>query len=239
MVCGVPRETLTREQIVNAAVELLDTEGLEGFNMRELGKRLDSAATAVYWHVGSKANLIALAGDHVWNEIALPDLTEVDWRTAAASMATGLHKMLTRHTWLVQAFGSYMVYGPGKARHDDHGLAVFEAAGFTGAKADQAFAAVFTFVLGNALGPAAQASFMRGLSSHGADAEGAMQDAMARAGEIAMQFPRLRERVEIEATEYAASPENTFEFGLDAMLDGLEAKLPSHRRTGRGRASAG
>jgi AcrR family transcriptional regulator len=50
----MPRDTLTREQIVKAAMELLDDEGLEGLNMRALGRRLGSAATAVYWHVGSK-----------------------------------------------------------------------------------------------------------------------------------------------------------------------------------------
>ena len=70
----MPRDTLTRDQIVTAAIDLLDAEGLEGLNMRALGQRLGSAATAVYWHVGSKDNLIALAGDQVWSEIALPDL---------------------------------------------------------------------------------------------------------------------------------------------------------------------
>jgi AcrR family transcriptional regulator len=50
------RDTLTLEQIVDAAVELLDAEGLEGLNMRALGKRPGSAPTAVYWHVGSKDN---------------------------------------------------------------------------------------------------------------------------------------------------------------------------------------
>ena len=94
-------------------------------------------------------------------EIALPDLTAIDWRTAATRMATGLHTMLTRHPWLVQSFGSFLLFGPGKARHDDHTLAIYEAAGFTGARADQAATSVFTFVLGNALGPAAAASLSR------------------------------------------------------------------------------
>jgi AcrR family transcriptional regulator len=61
----MPRDTLTREQIVGAAIDLLDADGLEGLNMRALGQRLGSAATAVYWHVGSKDNLIALAADQV------------------------------------------------------------------------------------------------------------------------------------------------------------------------------
>jgi AcrR family transcriptional regulator len=220
----MPRDTLTRDQIVRAAIELLDAEGLEGLNMRALGKRLGSAATAVYWHVGSKDNLIALAGDQVWNEVPLPDLTEVGWRTAATQMATDLHAMLTRHPWLVQAFGSYVVFGPGKARHDDHSLAIYEAAGFTGARAGQAMAAVFTFVLGNTLGPAAVASLTRKLSRDAGNAQELLRDHMAKAREIATHVPRLRASLDT-AADYGAAPENTFEFGLQAILDGLQAQL--------------
>ncbi len=85
----MPRDTLTREQIVTAAIELMDADGLDGLNMRALGRRLGSAATAVYWHVGSKGNLIALAADQAWHEIALPDPATTGWRGAAAAMATG------------------------------------------------------------------------------------------------------------------------------------------------------
>jgi AcrR family transcriptional regulator len=221
----MPRDTLTLDQIVKAAVDLLDAEGLEGLNMRALGKQLGSAATAVYWHVGSKENLVTLAGDRVWNEITLPEPTATDWRTAATRMATDVHAMLTRHRWLVQAFGSYLMYGPGKARHDDHILAIYEAAGFTGARADQAAATVFTFVLGNALGSAAETSLARKLSRDGGDAEALMRDTMAKAAETAAGFPRLRARLETAAADYAAAPDNTFEFGLQAILDGLEARL--------------
>ena len=128
----MPRDTLTRDQIVDAAIELLDRDGLEGLNMRALGHRLGSAATAVYWHVGRKDNLDRARRRRVWNGIGLPDPAAAGWRAAAAAMATDLHAMLTRHSWLVQAFGSQVLYGPGKASHDDHGLAVNEAAGFTG-----------------------------------------------------------------------------------------------------------
>ena len=221
----MPRDTLTLDQIVKAAVDLLDAEGLEGLNMRALGKQLGSAATAVYWHVGSKENLVTLAGDHVWNEITLPEPTATGWRTAATRMATDVHAMLTRHRWLVQAFGSYLMYGPGKARHDDHILAIYEAAGFTGARADQAAATVFTFVLGNALGSAAETSLTRKLSRDGGDAEALLRDTMAKAAETAAGFPRLRARLETAAADYAAAPGNTFEFGLQAILDGLEARL--------------
>jgi AcrR family transcriptional regulator len=231
----MPRDTLTRGQIVQAAIGLLDAEGLEGLNMRALGQRLGSAATAVYWHVGSKENLIALASDQAWNEIPLPDLEALGWRESARQMATGLYAMLTQHPWLLQAFGSFLIFSTGKARHDDHSLAIFEAAGFVGAEADQATATVFTYVLGNALGPAAAASLTRKLG-RGSDGSELIRDNIAKAKVIAAQFPRLRTRIETGAAEYGAAPENSFEIGLQAILVGLEAQLtPSvrspHRRT--------
>ncbi len=230
---AMPRDTLTRDQIISTAIELLDRGGLEGFNMRALGERLGSAATAVYWHVGSKENLIALAADRAWSEVPLPDPATTDWRTAAREMATGLYAMLTRHTWVVQAFGSVLVYGPGKARHDDHAIGLFEAAGFAGYEVDQAITAVFTYVVGNALGPAATASFSRKLAREGGGAAERMAEMMARAREIASQFPRLRSGLDSPAAEYGASPEGSFQFGLEAILDGLEAR----RSAGAGKRS--
>ncbi|MFI6565761.1 TetR/AcrR family transcriptional regulator [Streptomyces sp. NPDC050534] len=226
----MPRSTLTREQIITAAITLLDSEGLEGLSMRALGQRLGSAATAVYWHVGSKDNLIALAGDQLWHEIALPDPDEAGWRAAATIMAGDLYAMLTRHPWLLQAFGSLLMFGPGKARHDDHLLAIYEAAGFAGPAADQAAAAVFTFVLGNALGLAATASLTRKLRREGSSAEQALGNAQAEAREIAAQFPRLRARLDTHSADYGAAPDHTFETGLQAMLDGLQALQPGPTR---------
>jgi AcrR family transcriptional regulator len=223
----VVRRTLTRDEIVDAAVELLDAKGLDDFGMRALGKRLDSAATAMYWHVGSKDDLLALAADRVWNEISRPDPEARGWRAAATQMATELHAALTRHSWLVQTFGSVMLYGPGKARHDDHALAIYEAAGFTGASADRAATAVFTFALGNALGVAAATALARKGKTR-------LRASMTKATAIAVEFPRLRARLETPAAEYGASPSGAFELGLEALLDGLEANLATrHRRRAR------
>ncbi|UXY17826.1 TetR/AcrR family transcriptional regulator C-terminal domain-containing protein [Streptomyces cynarae] len=226
----MPRDTLTADRIVRAAIELLDDEGLDGLNMRSLAKRLGSAATAVYWHIKTKDDLVRLASDAIWHEVESPDLDATDWRTAATAHATGMHAMLTRHPWLVQAFGSHLLHGPGQAQHNDLSLAIYEKAGFAAADADRAAATVFTFVLGSALGPAAQVSLNRRLSKNSADAEELMADAMTRATETAMQFPRLRERLgTTAATEYAEAPDNTFAFGLQSLLDGFEARLTGDR----------
>jgi len=222
------RDTLTREQIIRTAIELLDAEGLEGLSMRGLGLRLGAAATAVYWHIKSKDDLVTLAADEVWNEIALPDISAVDWRTAAQTMASDLYAMFTRHPWLVQAFstGSPLTYGPGKARYDDHSLALYEKAGFVGAAADQAAATIFMFVLGNALGELANVGLSRRLSRKGGNPKKQMRAIVARVREIGMRFPRLRARLEgALASSYAAPPEKSFEFGLRAIFDGLEERL--------------
>lgn len=180
---------------------------------------------AVYWHIGSKENLIRLAGDEVWREVPLPDLGKVDWRTAAAAMAKDLYLMLTRHPWLVSPFGSYLLYGPGKARYDDHSLALYETARFDGDAADRASATVFTFVLGNALGEGAGVSLTRRLGNE-SGGETRLQETMTRATEIGMQFPRLRERIQrMSDIDYSAAPAESFEFGLAVILDGFALHL--------------
>ncbi len=85
---------------------------------------------------------------------------------------------------------------------------------------------MLTFVLGSALGPAAEVSLKRRLSKNGADAEQLMTDAMTRATETAQHYPRLRARLGTPAaSQYAAAPDNTFTFGLHSILDGFETRL--------------
>ncbi|MFD0490113.1 TetR/AcrR family transcriptional regulator C-terminal domain-containing protein [Saccharopolyspora spinosporotrichia] len=119
-----------------------------------------------------------------------------------------------------------MLSGPAKARRDEHTLAIYEKAGFAPDDADRAAATVLIFVLGSALGPAAQVSLTRRLNRDGGNAEQRLAETMARSAEIAEQFPRLRERIGTPAAvNYAAAPDNTFEFGLRSILDGFEARL--------------
>ncbi|MFG1704350.1 TetR/AcrR family transcriptional regulator [Nonomuraea sp. M3C6] len=227
----MPRDTLTREQIVRAAVEVLDAEGVDGLNMRRLGAQLGSAATAMYWHVKSKDDLVVLAADHVWGEIELPDPAEIGWRAAAAALATGAHAMVSRHFWLAPAMSTHLIYGPGKARYDDQCLAVYESAGFSPADADQAAATVLMFVLGAAQGEAAELAWRARLRRAGADEEQKLRDTITHIGEIAQRFPRLRARTLPSEDIVTALPDKaTFEYGLNTILDGLEAQLTSGER---------
>ncbi|MEV6334130.1 TetR/AcrR family transcriptional regulator C-terminal domain-containing protein [Nocardia vinacea] len=224
----MPRETLTREQIVEAVVAVLDVDGVNGLNMRRLGAQLGSAATAMYHHVKNKDELVVLAADFVWREITLPDPVEVGWRAAAAELATGTHAMILRHFWLLPAMSTHLIHGPGKARWDDHCLAVYEAAGFSGPEADQAAATVLMFVIGAAQGEAAESAWRARLRRAGADEEQQLRDTLAQISEVAQQFPRLRARTMPAADAGSALPDvDTFAFGLNTILDGLQARLTS------------
>jgi AcrR family transcriptional regulator len=223
----MPRETLSREQIIRAAVEVLDAEGLEGLNMRRLGSHLGCAPTAVYWHVHGKDDLVVLAADELWDEIERPDPDVVGWREAATIMANDLYAMITRHLWLAQALGSYFFYGPRKASHDDHAISIYEKAGFTGRDVDAALLTVSMYVTGSALRNAAHAALMRRL---GPDPDGQAEQMRKIAAEITetnRPYPRLSARTEeyLDADIDDADQDRGFTWGLSAVFDGLEAQL--------------
>src|SRR5437879_6461600 len=51
---------IEQRQIIDAALALLDAQGLEKLNMRSLAERLGVYASALYWHIGGKDELISL-----------------------------------------------------------------------------------------------------------------------------------------------------------------------------------
>ena len=58
-------EALSRERIVDAAIELLDHDGEEGLTFRALATRLATGPGALYWHIASKNELLVAASDTI------------------------------------------------------------------------------------------------------------------------------------------------------------------------------
>lgn len=101
---------LSRERIVGAAVDLLDRHGAHGLTMRRLAQTLDVTATALYWHVKTKDDVLDLALDHVFGDVPLPDPTP-DWEDDARHLIRNWRVVMLRHPWAPTLIGRPML-GP-------------------------------------------------------------------------------------------------------------------------------
>jgi AcrR family transcriptional regulator len=217
---------LSREQIVAEAIRLLDAEGIDALSMRRLGTRLGAAATSIYWHVASKDELIELVVDATYGELEVPDAGDpAAWRAAATRFAHSLRSTLLRHPWmaplLAQAGLAHL--GPNLMRLTERLAALFEGAGFTGREVRQAVATVISYVLGVATSEAAWLTML-------ARAGQSERDLVARlypAAEQATQaHPRLRQHyAEGRDLDPQRTRDEDFGYGLDRVLDGLQARL--------------
>ncbi|MEU9019464.1 TetR/AcrR family transcriptional regulator [Actinomadura sp. NPDC048394] len=224
--------TLTRDQIVDAALELLDAEGLDGLSMRRLGTRLNSGATSVYWHVANKDELLELALDRVMGEVRVPrpdtrpdtapgaDGGAGGWRAAVAGYARDLRAMIHRHPWTVPLFGAQPMIGPNATRVLDEVIGAFDGAGLTGMALDNAMSLIADYVIGAA---GSEASWQ---DVHGtATGEDWVQALGPYLAEIAERHPRLTAHIrEVWVRDTADVVEARFDYGLACVLDGIEAR---------------
>lgn len=91
---------LSRERIVAAAVELLDTQGVDGLSMRRLAERLGSGVMSLYWHVENKEDVFDLALDSVLEYREPPQMAEPrDWRGDVVHMLEDWRASMLRHPW--------------------------------------------------------------------------------------------------------------------------------------------
>jgi len=67
------RIVLTRDLIVDAALRLLDRDGLDGVSMRRVADELGTGAASLYAHVANKEELLDLVLDQVVGEVEVPD----------------------------------------------------------------------------------------------------------------------------------------------------------------------
>jgi AcrR family transcriptional regulator len=221
-----PAVTLDRAQIVAAAVALLDADGVEALSMRRLGARLDAGATSLYWHVANKDQLMELVVDEVFGELDPPAVTEREgWRDAAAAAAHAMREVMSRHPWLAGALGEVgLAYlGPNLMSAMDRMLAIFVAAGFGLAEAARAMETMIAYVVGVASGESAWQSTVR---RHGKEERAWLTELWPAAEAAARPYPLLRELYAADrVVDPADERRESFDYGLDRVLDGFAARL--------------
>lgn len=85
------RGRLSRDRIVDAAVELGQREGLDQVSMRRLGRELGVEPMSLYYHVPSKATLIVLMADRAVSTLPEPDRSR-PWDERLVELLIGIYR---------------------------------------------------------------------------------------------------------------------------------------------------
>lgn len=221
------REPLSRGRIVAAAVRLLDREGADGLSMRNLAQELHTAATSLYRHVHNKGELLDLTLDSIMGEVQIPP-PGTEWRVAARTLAVNLRAALLGHRDAAILHGSRMAIGPNALERMEYLCSTLIAAGFAGDEASAAAATVINYTVGSLLGeimPTAALAASGYTWEQFAAEMGRRIDALP-----SDRFPTVRGMLPMLLGHHQSQP---FEYGLDALLDGLEVRRAGKPAAGR------
>lgn len=226
-----PKQGTDLEAVVRAAIELADAEGLEAVSMRRVAERLGLGTMSLYTYVPGKGELLDLMLDTTYAERAgEPDLAGASPRERLEAVARDQWTFHQRHPWTLYIASGRAVLGPNELDAYEAALSV---ASDLGVSARDAVAVVDSIGL-----------FVRGVARDAAEAESAERvtgktemewwterDAILTAKMTGERYPTLGR---IDAQGGFAVPDDTpnynlkfilddFEFGLQRLLDGIEA----------------
>jgi AcrR family transcriptional regulator len=207
-----PRDHLSRERVLDAAIKLADAGGLGSLSMRKLGHELGVEAMAIYYHFANKEQILDGIVDLVFGEIELP-VAGPAWKTAMRRRAISVRDAMARHRWAIGMMESRVNPGPANLRHHDAVIGSLLAAGFDMTMAAHAYALLDGYIYGFAL------THMN-LPFGTADEAAAVAESMVQPFEPGA-FPNL-----VAMIEHAMQPGydygSEFGYGLDLILDALE-----------------
>ena len=101
-------ESLSREHIVAASIELLDSSGESGLTFRALSEQLATGPGAIYWHIANKRDLLAAACDSIISRTMSQTVVTTPEKTIRA-VALALFDVIDEHPWV----GSALTSSPG------------------------------------------------------------------------------------------------------------------------------
>ncbi|MBM7789055.1 TetR/AcrR family transcriptional regulator [Tenggerimyces flavus] len=213
------RKPLSRERVLEAAIQVADRGGAEAITMRRVAQELGVEAMSLYHHVPNKDAILDGVVDAVYAAIALPKADTGDWRDAIRAHAGEARTVLARHSWALALLDSRPNPGMATLRRNDAVLGVFREAGFSIELAAHAISLIDSYVDGYVLQEAALP--MR--------TEDELEDV---AGNILEQLPTnelpyLAEMIADHVLQPGYDYASEFGYGLDLILDGLEARRTS------------
>jgi AcrR family transcriptional regulator len=108
-----PKPGLNLDQIVDTAIRLADTEGLEALSMRRVARELGVGTMSLYRYVPGKPELLDLMLDRVSDPTESAERCRgLDWRGVVEATARTSREMYLAHPWLLQVNWTRPVLGP-------------------------------------------------------------------------------------------------------------------------------
>lgn len=98
------RRPLTLERILDAALAILDREGLNGVTMRAVAEALGTGGASLYAHVTGKDALVELLLDRIYAEVELPPAADTaPWDEQVKDIARAVRGVLVAHRDIARA----------------------------------------------------------------------------------------------------------------------------------------
>jgi AcrR family transcriptional regulator len=214
-----PKPGLDLDRIVRAGIEVADADGLAALSMRRVAERLGGGTMSLYRYVPAKAELLDLMFDTTLAERELPDERAGDWRAQLELFARDGMAVYQRHPWMLEMPARRPPLGPNVLRAFEAMLRAVSGIGLGPGEMVAAVTVVGAYVAGAArtVVEAAEAERRTGISDEQWMDERSVfwEDYFDPA-----RYPTLTQIWESGGYE---NPEDEFEFGLQRVLDGIEA----------------
>jgi len=221
-----PKPGLSVERVVRAAVGVADAEGLSALSMRRIAEGLGISTMSLYTYVPGKGELVDVMLDAVMGEAVGADGGMAGgWRERLERVARRNWELHHRHPWTLQvAAVSRPPLGPNAIAKYDQELRAVDGIGLTDVEMDS----VLILVLGHVEGAARRATEAAEAERRTGKTDEEWWRSNAPLLEKVFDAERYPTAARVgpaagEAYGAAYSPERAFEFGLQRVLDGVEA----------------
>lgn len=219
------RQPLSQDQIVEAAMRILDAEGLDAMSMRRVADELGTGPASLYAHVANKDELLELVRERVIAEIPLPVPDPNHWREQLRQLATDSVRVLASHRDIARAQLANIPTGVNALRIAETMLGILLSAGIPPKVAALAVDRIALYISADAY---ERALWMSKFQREDVSAE----DFFAKEiGQIAQfyrslppgEFPHLTANVDHLV---AGDGDDRYAFGLEMLIRALESYLP-------------
>src|SRR5262245_4902557 len=123
------RKPLTRDAILDAAIELLDRDGMTGLSMRRLGTAVGVEAMSLYHHIPNKEALLDGIHERILLTLDAPPHART-WQAFVRHQALALHRALLAHPNAIPLFATRPAATTASVQRLERYLEVLSRAGF-------------------------------------------------------------------------------------------------------------